>query len=80
MIEVGHNPDNLPFREKIKVYSTLASYKLMQALLELRRPRGMRLRYSADQPTGMLWLEARNSEPVRIAKRVLADAGQIRSN
>lgn len=78
MHEVEHNPDKLIARQKLLVSNAQQAYKRIQRLMDVKRLRGMRLRYAYDIPKRFVMLEARNFEPIKIAERTLRDAKMIR--
>ena len=78
MISVAHDPEHLPFKRVVPVWAPNAAYRLLQRMMDEKRPRGMRLRYCSDVGTKSVWLEGRNSLPVEVAYGVLRDAGMIR--
>ena len=78
MISVVHDPEHLPFKRVVPVWSTHDAYKKIQRMMDEKRPRGMRLRYGEDPGKKEFWLEARNALPVEVAYGVLRDAGMIR--
>jgi len=76
-VEVTHNPFNLSIRYRVPVTSARAAEAQITRLMEVKRPRGMRIRHMPDVVKGEMLLQARNTEPVRTVVRVLTDAGLV---
>lgn len=78
-IEVTHNPDRLPARARVRVRSVRRAYKLLEATMAERRPRGLRIRHACDVATNIITMEARHSTPITFMLNVLEKAGFVES-
>ena len=77
-IEVIHNIDKLPCQRVLKVTNAAQAYAKLQRLMETKRSRGMRLRFSYDVKSKTVSLEGRNTLGMDIAQTCLSDAGFLR--
>lgn len=77
MIEVGHNPDQLMYRAKVRVRNVLAADKAIRKMMDEKRKRGMRLRYTPDFVTRSYYLEARERGILDVALSVLRNDRNI---
>lgn len=70
--EWGHNPYNLPAKALVPIMYPKETYRKMRILMDEKRPKGMRLRYTPVEKN--LWLiESRSFEALRVAKRAMKD-------
>jgi len=63
---------------ELPVWNTVQAYKQIQRFTEVKRPRGLRIRYNTDVRKKLVLLEARHYEALRVVKRCLQDGGFLR--
>ena len=73
-IEVLHNPDSLPIKKVFFVENPTRAYARAQKIMEVKRPRGMRVRYAYDVKKKQMSFEGRSSLPVDTLIRELKKA------
>lgn len=74
VIEVRHDPFNLPAKRWMWSSCPKAAYKRLQDFVASKRSRGYKLRYNYDH-NGLILLESRSSYGIEMAVRELKNSG-----
>lgn len=78
MIEVSHNPENLAQRRTYRVRSVRLLQKTIDKFMELKRPRGLRVRHMVDVINSTLHLETRTSLAMNAITSFLRNGGFLK--
>lgn len=77
MLEAKHNSHRLPCATAVLAKNAIRASKYLDRALVRYVDRGLRIRRLTNKKTNMMYFSARNSEPIRIAIRLIKDAGFV---
>ncbi len=75
--ELGHNPLSLPAHKRVRVHNYKRAQAKIRKLMDILRPRGMKLRHTYDFVNKDIYLSARTTGPVEKMVRELRADGNV---
>ena len=73
-LEVIHNIDHLPYKKVFFISNPTLAYQYVQKVMDTKRSRGMRVRYTYDVAKKQMTFEGRAALPVNTLVGILKSA------